>query len=791
LNGRKILLGAILTLFSGFAFAHQVEAADVYYEIKTKTTLSKGVVYEASQAMTDAGLLDTYVLRVTLEDPNIKMLPAESVKEYGLRETVSQLLEGTGAIAGTNGSFFGMNSSYSASFGTIVKERKLVSASADTNIEKNEFATLVINEGMSPYISFIDTEIHFYNDGVENIKVHSINKVTDMVYPIVLTTAAMPDTKQLDARFPGMLKVVVRNGQISYVSAKGETVQVPEDGYAVLIQEASADYFSQFFKAGQSASLSISPSGIDYNKVLASFGGGGLLLLNGEPVSEGTAVSGRQPRSAIGINYDKTELILAVIDGRSHSVGVTHWEAASIMKRLGSYQAMHLDGGGSSTMVVKDSISGEYKTVNTPSEGTARKVIDAVGIYAAAPIGPLYSIEAVSPASAVISQYPFKLAVYGLDEYGRKVDLNEDEVNIFFDDPGRWENGLYIPFGTGYIDYTATYNGLAANGRVFVEGIYELAPSVSEIKALPGERVSISFSAKGSEGRKFEIPYGVSASVSSSELGYMEGSDFVASREGSGFISCSVGGVNAYIPVYVGRKSDSPESGESVFPEMLEPVPVGQKYSDPWQSALGDAPAEGEFDITAVGNTMWMPKAEGDEKPENYSSIQDNIISNLKANATRVLYIGQTEFPLDIGVGVYKWEKGYAAHRQSGIAILQLTASNGGLFSANPEQWRRFSPDVEEMNPSAVIVELDLNPLNFTNAKEFELFHKALLQFYEKGREVAVISVQGYETTSLVKDGIRYINLGRLWREGQFNPAFGQLRMRFNGNNLRYELRRG
>ena len=61
-----------------------------------------------------------------------------------------------------------------------------------------------------------------------------------------------------------------------------------------------------------------------------------------------------QPRTAIGIDRTGRQLLLLVIDGRrdDYSVGATHAELAEELIRLGAWDAVNLDGGGSSTMVM-------------------------------------------------------------------------------------------------------------------------------------------------------------------------------------------------------------------------------------------------------------------------------------------------------------------------------------------------------------------------------------------------------------------------------------------------------
>ncbi len=69
-----------------------------------------------------------------------------------------------------------------------------------------------------------------------------------------------------------------------------------------------------------------------------------------------SAISGKNPRSAIGFKNDGT-LIIVTIDGREKSsVGMTLFETASLMKSLGCEFAMNFDGGSSSALYVNGKI---------------------------------------------------------------------------------------------------------------------------------------------------------------------------------------------------------------------------------------------------------------------------------------------------------------------------------------------------------------------------------------------------------------------------------------------------
>jgi formylglycine-generating enzyme required for sulfatase activity len=87
------------------------------------------------------------------------------------------------------------------------------------------------------------------------------------------------------------------------------------------------------------------------------------------------------PRTAAGISADGNTLILMTVDGRNAevSLGVSLVELANLMIEYGAANAINLDGGGSTQMII-DEGAGAY-TANVPSE-TARAVGASLAVFA-------------------------------------------------------------------------------------------------------------------------------------------------------------------------------------------------------------------------------------------------------------------------------------------------------------------------------------------------------------------------------------------------------------------------
>lgn len=96
---------------------------------------------------------------------------------------------------------------------------------------------------------------------------------------------------------------------------------------------------------------------------------------NEERMFAGERINEKHPRTAMGVTGNG-HLIILVIEGRSPGIaeGVTLEQEAKILKDLGCIEALNLDGGGSSCML----INGE-KTI-TPSDKTGQRPVPAVFI---------------------------------------------------------------------------------------------------------------------------------------------------------------------------------------------------------------------------------------------------------------------------------------------------------------------------------------------------------------------------------------------------------------------------
>lgn len=118
-------------------------------------------------------------------------------------------------------------------------------------------------------------------------------------------------------------------------------------------------------------------------KAKTGIGGGPVLLLNGEikntyeeELLSDIGATANRPRSAIGVTNDK-KMIVFVCEGDGKTTGVaglTTENVATVMKELGCVDAINLDGGGSSCMLV----NGQETIKTSDSSGQERSVASVV-----------------------------------------------------------------------------------------------------------------------------------------------------------------------------------------------------------------------------------------------------------------------------------------------------------------------------------------------------------------------------------------------------------------------------
>jgi hypothetical protein len=181
-----------------------------------------------------------------------------------------------------------------------------------------------------------------------------------------------------------------------YVS--GGNQPIPPDGAVLVGRGSQAAFLSAEAPVGANLTilLTLTPP---WSNVLEAVGGGPIVVRDGKPVFRSfedftsDQLAPRDPRTGVGQTADGRILFVAV-DGRQpgYSTGLTNFELALTMMRLGCVTASALDSGGSTTMAF------DGKLLNRPSDGTGeRSVADALTLFYYGVFAPALPSRVLSP----------------------------------------------------------------------------------------------------------------------------------------------------------------------------------------------------------------------------------------------------------------------------------------------------------------------------------------------------------------------------------------------------------
>ena len=147
------------------------------------------------------------------------------------------------------------------------------------------------------------------------------------------------------------------------------------------------------------------------------------------------------PRSAIGIRADG-RVVIATVDGRrpGYSTGVNLVDLAELMKSRGAVQAINLDGGGSTTLAVRQPGDVGVSLVNRPSGSTERSVTNSLIVFSSAPTGPIATAIVVradgSPESRVVEGSVIDFRVKAMDAAFNGVPVGGLGASWWVEGPG-------------------------------------------------------------------------------------------------------------------------------------------------------------------------------------------------------------------------------------------------------------------------------------------------------------------------------------------------------------------
>lgn len=387
-------------------------------ELILERPIAPGVLY---RELKREGPLRIYVTRVDLTNPAIQFeaVPGEdNLTDREQPSSVARRLSRPGyeVVAATNGDYGGAGN---APLGMFVREGRLL-------ITPTTRSSLCIGPDNMAFIDVFDFQMTLRPiAGGTPVSIEYLNRWYDYAQPVLY--GPLWEKSQEQAFDVVDVVLEVPDGALAPVDKRTVSVRriVPGRGGTPI---AAGEYVLQVPATSASASRfevnarwvlesAMDPDPGAWDSVIT---GGPRIVRDGEAYIPNEEESIRQsfvtslhPRTGFGISRDGKTFMMAVVDGRQpgHSVGVSLPTLADILIEQGAWDALNMDGGGSSTMVIR----GEVK--NSPSDATGeRRTSSAFCVISTAPRGPLEHLRIDPAPQSLLASVPHRFEAKEYDE---------------------------------------------------------------------------------------------------------------------------------------------------------------------------------------------------------------------------------------------------------------------------------------------------------------------------------------------------------------------------------------
>lgn len=324
------------------------------------------------------GPLSIHLLRV---DPSRARLDVAHARDavIGL-ETTSSIAARLRAVAAVNGGYFRMTGTFAGdSTGALQIDGRLLS---EPDRARAAVGLVRSGRGTTVAMGHVSWEGEITTGGTRR-RLDGVNRPRGRDEAVLFTPEFHATTLTDDSG----AEIVVRAGRVIQLRDAAGSTPIPDDGFVLSTTGVAREWAMRRLAPGTqvSVALRLKPAdGGGRNPWAAAedvLGAGPKLVTAGrlditvarERILPAFAAD-RHPRTAIGTLADG-RVVLLVVDGRQpeHSIGMALEELARFLIALGVTEAINLDGGGSTTMVVKG------RVMNQPSDATGeRPVSDAI-----------------------------------------------------------------------------------------------------------------------------------------------------------------------------------------------------------------------------------------------------------------------------------------------------------------------------------------------------------------------------------------------------------------------------
>lgn len=695
---KKIFYPVITALFLASAFSVSASAAE--WRKETKEEITDGVFYKRIMSYDGGAFSLLHVIECDTKNPaaSLGVMTAEAGASY--LETTKAMAEKNNAIAAVNGDFFNTGSKRTNMLGVVYQDGELISTPS-----KDVWATLALTETGNILMDYFGFSGKVTAPAGASYELYQINKMPSTLGAVNMFTPNWGATVTLAENMHALL---IKDGIVTArITVPGEVAFGDND--TILAVNHSINPFLDNFSVGERVTIEYSLTGTN-EKIAEAVGANTLIVADGQRASFTHDTGGTAQRTAAGINKDGTKLYLVVAEGRQTVYkGFTQKGFADALIELGCYRAVNLDGGGSSTIVTRDEISGNVSIRNNLS--SQRSVSTSLGLFNKLPKSGDIVKGVCKPADKTVFSGD-SIEIYYTFYDSNSHTVNGMAVTVESSNPNDAVSGQNVQFnGGGARTVSVTAEGVTASAEVYV--IEEVASAEiypANLTVAEGGEGTVSVTVWDSEGRR-AYPRNINW-ISS---GVTVNNGRVSS--GTGYIGADFGAVKVFCGVNGG------EAPANVFSK----------------NKFMETSREGTHIRISAGS-------------KQYSTIADMIrVLNFEYSLAGADYLYMLNTPLVKDIS-YISPDTFSQRAIDNTLIMTINSSSGSIKTANQLAEIMKLKNIAEKN-LIIITEKSPSALHET---ERELFLESLKSASEAGKNIFVVYEEA-TSQSYTENGVWFI----------------------------------
>ncbi|MCC2593598.1 phosphodiester glycosidase family protein [Tessaracoccus sp. OS52] len=334
-----------------------------------------GVHYTSFDRYAPAGWLrgDLLTLDLTSDSFELDYVNSGSVAET---DTLTNQLNGAGAIAGVNGDGFDINDTGAPNGLGIKRDGEVIQAYAEGTQFRRGPSAIIGSDGLGEVAQlFLDATA---TDGEFTHSIEYLNSPRVSADAIALYTDDWGDvalTRTLEGA-TNTWQVLIRDGVVVSSGATVDQAQLADNEQVLVGRDGAVAELAEF-TTGEAITVEYAMKGSD--DIAMAINGFFPVALNGEVVTSND--TDLHPRTVLALSEDGSEMALLTVDGRqSTSRGMTEVETAEFFLGMGFDDVLNLDGGGSSQLNARLAGQDAPAIRSSPSDGGERHTANSIGI---------------------------------------------------------------------------------------------------------------------------------------------------------------------------------------------------------------------------------------------------------------------------------------------------------------------------------------------------------------------------------------------------------------------------